>query len=173
MKAIAISALGGVDVLQAINVPVPSPAPNEVLIQVYAVSINPVETKIRNGTWASGKVAVSKPPNTSLACYLISLPSARHHKWLRLRRPHLFPRLCRAPLRIFRWRRCLRTRFYGAYALQRRVRHGRLACACTEAGARRLGGCCGLTACRPDGMGDAHGTVGGQEGQWGIAGSQW
>ena len=37
-------------------VPAASPAANEVLIQVHAVSINPGETKIRNSSWARGKL---------------------------------------------------------------------------------------------------------------------
>ncbi|KAF8589546.1 GroES-like protein [Ramaria rubella] len=56
MKAIAISALGGVDVLQSVTTAVPSLGPCDVLVRVCAISINPVETKIRNGTWAGGKV---------------------------------------------------------------------------------------------------------------------
>jgi hypothetical protein len=69
MKAIAITALGGVDVLQAVNAAVPSLDPHDVLVRVHAVSINPVETKIRNGTWAGGKVQV-RPVSCTVAIFL-------------------------------------------------------------------------------------------------------
>jgi NADPH:quinone reductase-like Zn-dependent oxidoreductase len=54
MKAINISGIGGLDVLVSSTVPVPTPGPEDVLINVKAVSINPVEAKIRAGKWAGG-----------------------------------------------------------------------------------------------------------------------
>lgn len=46
-KAIQISGFGGVDKLVSAQVPTPQPGPTEVLVRVKAVSINPVEAKIR------------------------------------------------------------------------------------------------------------------------------
>ena len=56
MKAIRVHAFGGPGVLKLEEVPQMSPGPNEALIQVKAVGVNPVETYIRAGTYAR------KPP---------------------------------------------------------------------------------------------------------------
>ena len=53
MRAIRIHQFGGPEVLQyEINVPIPKPDSNSILIQVKAVGINPVETYIREGAYA-------------------------------------------------------------------------------------------------------------------------
>lgn len=49
MKAIQIPRYGGAEVLQVVDIDRPSPADKEVLIQVKAASLNPVDAKIRNG----------------------------------------------------------------------------------------------------------------------------
>ncbi|HEY0244495.1 MAG TPA: NADP-dependent oxidoreductase, partial [Mucilaginibacter sp.] len=49
MKAIRIHEFGGPEVLKLEDIPVPIPAADEVLIKVYATSINPVDWKIREG----------------------------------------------------------------------------------------------------------------------------
>lgn len=49
MKAIQITRYGGADVLQVVDIDRPVPAEKEVLIQVKAASLNPVDAKIRNG----------------------------------------------------------------------------------------------------------------------------
>ncbi|KDQ50990.1 hypothetical protein JAAARDRAFT_199532 [Jaapia argillacea MUCL 33604] len=54
MKAIGICGTGGLDVLVSTNVPIPRPAPTDLLIRVQAISVNPVEAKIRAGKWAGG-----------------------------------------------------------------------------------------------------------------------
>ncbi|KIJ30716.1 hypothetical protein M422DRAFT_70942 [Sphaerobolus stellatus SS14] len=56
MKAIAISTTGDVDVLQSVTVETPPIGLNDVLVNVKAVSVNPVELKIRKGVWAGGEV---------------------------------------------------------------------------------------------------------------------
>nr|CAD7445696.1 unnamed protein product [Timema bartmani] len=52
MKAIRILKYGGPEVLQIENVPIPSPAENEVLIRVRSSGINPVDTYMREGKHA-------------------------------------------------------------------------------------------------------------------------
>lgn len=50
MKAVQIHTYGGVDVLELNeNAPKPTPSKNQVLIEVYAASINPIDWKIRAG----------------------------------------------------------------------------------------------------------------------------
>lgn len=49
MKAIRIHEYGGPEVLELEEAPVPSPADDEVLVKVYATSVNPVDWKIREG----------------------------------------------------------------------------------------------------------------------------
>ena len=58
MKAMIIKGFGGPDVFEARELPKPDPGPGEVLVKVHAVSINPVDTKIR----AAGAWAGIKPP---------------------------------------------------------------------------------------------------------------
>lgn len=52
MKAIRVHAFGGPEVLRLEEVPDPKPGRGEVLIDVRAAGVNPVETYIRTGTYA-------------------------------------------------------------------------------------------------------------------------
>jgi NADPH:quinone reductase len=52
MKAIRVHEFGGPEVLRLEEVPTPAPGPGQVLVQVYAIGVNPVETYIRAGTYA-------------------------------------------------------------------------------------------------------------------------
>ncbi|GCE31388.1 NADPH:quinone oxidoreductase [Dictyobacter alpinus] len=53
MKAMIITGFGGPEVFQAREMPKPTPEADEVLVRVYASSINPVDYKIRQaGSWA-------------------------------------------------------------------------------------------------------------------------
>lgn len=49
MKAVRIHEYGGPDVLELEDAPTPEPAKDEVLVKVYATSVNPVDWKIREG----------------------------------------------------------------------------------------------------------------------------
>src|ERR1700760_115782 len=49
MKAIRIHEFGGPEVLELVDIAVPKPAEDEVLIKVYASSVNPVDQKIYAG----------------------------------------------------------------------------------------------------------------------------
>jgi NADPH:quinone reductase-like Zn-dependent oxidoreductase len=55
MKAVRIHAFGGTDVLKVEDVPDPQPAAGEVLIQVRAAGVNPVDYKIREGKYPAVK----------------------------------------------------------------------------------------------------------------------
>ncbi len=49
MKAVRMHDYGGPDVLELDEVPIPEPKHDEVLVKVYATSINPIDWKIREG----------------------------------------------------------------------------------------------------------------------------
>jgi len=51
MKAAVLTALGGVDGLEIREVPKPHPKPYQVLVRVYATSVNPVDYQIRRGDY--------------------------------------------------------------------------------------------------------------------------
>jgi NADPH2:quinone reductase len=52
MKAIIVRAFGGPEVLELCDMPELRPGPGEVLVQVMAAGVNPVETYIRSGAYA-------------------------------------------------------------------------------------------------------------------------
>ena len=49
MKAIAYAQNGGPEVLTDLELPTPAPGPRDLLVSVQAISVNPVDTKIRRG----------------------------------------------------------------------------------------------------------------------------
>lgn len=51
MHAYRIRRFGGADAVQLDSIPIPEPAPNEVLVQVLAASVNPVDIKTREGRY--------------------------------------------------------------------------------------------------------------------------
>jgi NADPH2:quinone reductase len=66
MKAIVVREFGGPQVMKLENMPEPSPGPNQVLIRVKAVGVNPVDTYIRSGTYAR-KPSLPYIPGADLA----------------------------------------------------------------------------------------------------------
>jgi NADPH:quinone reductase-like Zn-dependent oxidoreductase len=63
MRAIEFQAYGGPEVLQLQEISPPAPADGEVLIDVHAVSVNPIDWKIRSGRM-SGGAALASPATT-------------------------------------------------------------------------------------------------------------
>lgn len=61
MKAIITNGFGTPDVLQLTELPVPAIGDNEVLVQVKAISINPVDVKTRAGKGMSGRLKEYNP----------------------------------------------------------------------------------------------------------------
>jgi len=53
MKAIRVARFGGPEVLQFEEIPVPTPAADQILIRIHASGVNPVETYLRAGTYPS------------------------------------------------------------------------------------------------------------------------
>jgi NADPH2:quinone reductase len=66
MKAIRVHAYGEPEVMRLEDVPEPEPGPGEVLVRVYAVGVNPVETYIRAGIYPQGP-ALPYTPGTDAA----------------------------------------------------------------------------------------------------------
>lgn len=61
MKAIIVKAAGGVDQLELTDLPVPEIVMGEVLVQVKAISINPVDVKTRAGKGQFNKLQANPP----------------------------------------------------------------------------------------------------------------
>jgi NADPH2:quinone reductase len=52
MKAIRVHQFGEPEVLRLEEVPTPEVAPDQVVVRIHAIGVNPVETYIRAGTYA-------------------------------------------------------------------------------------------------------------------------
>src|SRR5260370_36471323 len=49
MRALVFKHYGGLDQVAFADIPLPVPKPDEILVQVHAAGLNPVENKIRSG----------------------------------------------------------------------------------------------------------------------------
>jgi len=67
MKAIRVSAFGGPEVLKVEDVPAPKPQAGEVLVRVRAAGVNPYDTYMRAGTYASGNPVLPWTPGSDAA----------------------------------------------------------------------------------------------------------
>lgn len=56
MNAIVVRQHGGPEVLKLEQIPLPSPAPGQVLVRVAAAGVNPVDTYLRSGVYPNAKV---------------------------------------------------------------------------------------------------------------------
>jgi NADPH:quinone reductase len=63
MKAIRVHEFGGPEVLRLDEVPPPQPSPDQLLIRMHAIGVNPVETYIRAGTYAQKPALPYTPGN--------------------------------------------------------------------------------------------------------------
>jgi NADPH2:quinone reductase len=64
MKAIRVHQFGGPEVLRLEEIPTPQPAPNQILVGVKAIGVNPVETYIRSGLYSKAAGVISTLPYT-------------------------------------------------------------------------------------------------------------
>jgi NADPH:quinone reductase-like Zn-dependent oxidoreductase len=55
MRAMAVEEIGGLDLLRVLELPVPAPAPGEVLVRVEAAGVNLVDTMFREGYLDDGR----------------------------------------------------------------------------------------------------------------------
>src|SRR3954454_19531442 len=62
MRAVEVTEFGGPEVLRLVDVDAPSPIPTEVLVEVHAAGVNPVDWKTREGRGMAG--ACGPPPFT-------------------------------------------------------------------------------------------------------------
>jgi NADPH2:quinone reductase len=62
MKAIRVHQYGGPEVLKIEELPMPQPSPDQVLVRIHAVGVNPYETYIRSGMYASAPGVNSELP---------------------------------------------------------------------------------------------------------------
>ena len=67
MKAIRVSAFGGPEVLKLEDVPDPRPGSGEVLVRVKAAGVNPYDTYMRAGSYASGNPKLPWTPGSDAA----------------------------------------------------------------------------------------------------------
>ncbi len=74
MKAIRVHQFGGPEVLKLEEVPDPQPGPAQVLMQVRAAGVNPVDAYIRTGTYAS-KPNLPYTPGSDAAGVIIAVGS--------------------------------------------------------------------------------------------------
>jgi NADPH2:quinone reductase len=64
MKAIRVHKYGGPEVLKVEELPIPQPSPDQVLVRIHAIGVNPYETYIRSGMYASAPGVNSELPYT-------------------------------------------------------------------------------------------------------------
>ena len=65
MRAIQVSQFGGPEVLELVDLPDPQPGPNQVVVRLHAVGVNPVDTYIRSGAY--GERPLPYTPGTDAA----------------------------------------------------------------------------------------------------------
>jgi NADPH:quinone reductase len=77
MKAIRVHAFGEPEVMHLETLPDPKPGPGQVVVQVQAIGVNPVETYIRAGIYSQGP-ALPYTPGTDAAGVVAAVGSGVH-----------------------------------------------------------------------------------------------
>jgi len=67
MKAVVMNSFGGPEVLHTEERPLPRPRDGEILIRVRAAGVNPVDCKIRSGSYKRGKTELPSVPGRDVA----------------------------------------------------------------------------------------------------------
>ena len=75
MKAIVVRAFGGPEVLRAEDVPAPAPGPGQVLVDLRAIGINPVEAYVRAGSYPRLPTPPYTPGSDGAEYVAICLPA--------------------------------------------------------------------------------------------------
>jgi NADPH2:quinone reductase len=79
MKAIRVEQFGGPEVLKLQEVAEPAPGPNQVVVNIRAIGVNPIETYLRSGS--NPKLPLPYTPGTDAAGEIVALgDSVRHFK---------------------------------------------------------------------------------------------
>jgi len=73
MKAIGYHSTGSVDVLQDIELPKPAPGPHDLLVEIRAISVNPVDAKIRAGGGPGSQGGTAKIPGWDAAGVVVAV----------------------------------------------------------------------------------------------------
>ena len=68
-KAVVIEEIGGTDVLQLKDVPIPTRKQGEVLIRTESVGVNPVDVIVRSGGYAPEKFPKVGPETPDEPCF--------------------------------------------------------------------------------------------------------
>ncbi len=76
MKAIGYMTPGPIEVLQEIDLPRPSPGPHDLLVEVRAISVNPLDAKIRKGGGPGTPAGVAKILGWDAAGVVVGVGSA-------------------------------------------------------------------------------------------------
>lgn len=67
MKAVVMNSFGGPEVLESTELPIPSPKAGEILIQVHAAGINPVDCKMRSGSYRRTEIKLPIIPGRDVS----------------------------------------------------------------------------------------------------------
>lgn len=73
MRAIQVSQFGGPEVLHLVDLPDPQPGPEQVVVRIHAVGVNPVDTYIRSGAY--GQRPLPYTPGTDAAGEILRIGS--------------------------------------------------------------------------------------------------
>lgn len=79
MKAIRVHEFGSPEVMRLEEVPNPTPGPRQVVVQVHAIGVNPVDTYIRSGSYSQLKLELPYTPGMDAAGVVESIGEGVTH----------------------------------------------------------------------------------------------